>query len=96
MTSCYTVMTEMLLLLFRLLRVSLLSPRVFNLFLIKFRGAPKIDLPLSMFSLAKSFLTLLFSVSILLVGGTKIVVLTEAILGEEKSYPKPVQLEADF
>ena len=96
MSNCTAMMTEMLFFLLRLLRVSLLSPRVFNLFLIKFRGAPKIDLPLSMFSLAKSFLTLLFSVSILLVGGTKIVVLTEAILGEEKSYLKPVQLEADF
>ena len=96
MSSCATMMAKMLLSLLWLLRVSLLSPRVFNLFLIKFRGALKIDLPLSMFSLAKSFLTLLFSVSILLVGGTKIVVLTEAILGEEKSYPKPVQLEADF
>ena len=32
-----TVMTEMLLLLFRLLRVSLLGPRVFNLILSKFR-----------------------------------------------------------
>ena len=49
-----------------------------------------------MFSLANLFLTTLFSVSILLVEGTKIVVLVEAILGEEKSYPKPVQSEADF
>ena len=49
-------------------------------------GAFKIDLPLSMFSLAKSVLTLLFSISILLVGGTKIVELVEAILGEKKSY----------
>ena len=37
----------MLLLLFRILRVSLLSPRVFNFFLSSLRGAPKIDLPLS-------------------------------------------------
>ena len=43
-----------------------------------------------MFSLANSFLTTLFSVSILLAGGTKTVVLVEAILGEEKLYPKPV------
>ena len=43
-----------------------------------------------MFSLANSFLTSLFSVSILLARGTKTVVLVEAILGEEKSYPKPV------
>ena len=83
MSSYATVMTEMLLFMLRLLRVSLLGPRVFNLFLI-------------MFSLANSFLTSLFSVSTLLVGGTKTVVLVEAILGEEKSYPKLVQSEADF
>ena len=51
-------------------------------------GAPKIDLPLSMFSLANTFCTSLFSNSALLLGGTKIVVLVEVILGEEKSYPK--------
>ena len=60
MTGYSTVMTEMLLLLFRLLRVSLLSPRVFTSFLSCLGGAPKIDLPLSMFSLAKSYLTLVF------------------------------------
>ena len=49
-----------------------------------------------MFSLANSFLTLLFSISILLVGGTKKIVLVEAILGDEKLYSKPVQLEVDF
>ena len=49
-----------------------------------------------MFSVAKSSLTTLLSVSILLAGGTKIVVLVEAILGEEKSYPQPVRSEADF
>ena len=49
-----------------------------------------------MFSLANSFLTLLFTVSILLVGGTKIVVLAKAMLGEEKSYFKPVRSKADF
>ena len=38
MTGSSTTMTEMLLLLFRLLRVSLLSPRVFNIFLLKLRG----------------------------------------------------------
>ena len=38
MTGNSTMMTEMLLLLFRLLRVSLLSHRVFNIFLLKFRG----------------------------------------------------------
>ena len=65
-------------------------------FLASLGGAPKIDLPLSMFSLANSFLTSLFSVSTLLVGATKIVALVEAILGEEKSYPKLVQSEANF
>ena len=89
-------MIEMLLFLFRLLSVSLLSPKVLNLFLIKLRGAPKIDLPLSIFSLANLFLTSLFLVSTLLVEGTKIVVLVEAILEEEKLYPKPVQSEVDF
>ena len=49
-----------------------------------------------MFSLAKSVLTSLFSISILLVGGTKIVVLVKAILEEERPYPEPVQSEADF
>ena len=96
MSSCSTVMTDMLLLLFRLLSVSLLRPKVFNLFLIKLRGAPKIDLPLSMFLLAKAVLTSLFSDSTLLASETKIVVLVEAILEEEKPYPKPVQSEVDF
>ena len=41
-------------------------------------------------------LSLLFSDSTLLVGETKIVVLAETILGEEKSHPKPIQSEADF
>ena len=59
-------------------------------------GAPKIDLPLSKFSLAKSVLTLLFSISTLLLGGTKTVVLVKAILEEEKPYPKPVRSEADY
>ena len=81
MTGCSIVMTKMLLLLFRLLRVSLLSPRVFNFFLILLRSTLKIDLPLSIFSLAKSVLTLVFSISTLLVGETKIVELVEAILG---------------
>ena len=49
------------------------------------------DLPLSMFSLAKTVLTSVFSDSTLLVGETKKVVLVEAILGEKKSYPKSVQ-----
>ena len=78
------------------MRVSLLSPRVLNLFLIKLRGATKIYLPLSMFSLDNTFFTSLFSNSILLVGETKTVVLVEAILKEEKSYPKLVQSKVDF
>ena len=51
------------------------------------------DLPLSIFSLANSFLTslfsvstLLFSVSTLLAGETKTVVLEVTIVGKEKSY----------
>ena len=79
MTGCFTVMIEILLLLFRFLSVSLLS---FLLsFLSSLGGASKIDLPLFIFSLANSFLTSLFSVSTLLVGGTKTVVLKVAILG---------------
>ena len=65
-------------------------------FLVSLRGVPKIDLPLSMFSLAKTILTSVFSYSTLLVGETKTVVLEEAILGEEKSYPKAVQSKAYF
>ena len=57
-------------------------------FLSSLRGAPKIDLPLSMFSLANSVLIPLFSILTLLAGGTKIVVLVEAVLEEERSYPK--------
>ena len=38
MIGSSTMMTEMLLLLFRLLRISLLSPRVFNIFFLKLRG----------------------------------------------------------
>ena len=52
------------------------------------------DLPLSTFSIANSFLTSLFLVSTLLVGGTKTVILAEAILREEKSYLKPIRSEA--
>ena len=43
-----------------------------------------------MFSLATSVLTLLFSISTLIARGKKIVELVEVILGEEKSYPKPI------
>ena len=79
MSSCFIVMTKMLLLLFRFLSVSLLC---FLLsFLSSLGGASKIDLPLFIFSLANSFLTSLFSVSTLLAGGTKTIVLKVAILG---------------
>ena len=49
-----------------------------------------------MFSLVKTVLTSLFSELTLLAGETNIVVLKEVILGEEKSYPKPVLSEVDF
>ena len=65
-----------------------LALEFFISFLSYLGGAPKIDLLLSMFSLANTFCTSLFSNSTLLLGGTKIVVLAEVILGEEKSYPK--------
>ena len=65
-------------------------------YLLSLEGAPKIDLHLSMFSLAKTVLTSLFSELTLLTGETKTVVLVEAMLEEEKSYPKPVQSEAYF
>ena len=83
MSSNSIMMIEMLFLLFRLLIIALLSPRVFNLFLIKFRGALKIDLVLSMFLLAKTVFTSLFSNSTLLVGETNTIVLEEVILEEE-------------
>ena len=89
-------MTKMQLLRLRLFVISLLSLRVSSLFLFKLRGAPKIDLPLSTFSLVISVLHSLFSELTLLAGETNIVVLEEAILGEEKSYPKPVLSEVDF
>ena len=85
-----TVVTKMLFLLFSLLVISYLSPRVLVSFLFSLRGALKIDFPLSMFSLAKTVLILLFSELTLLAGETNTVVLEEAILGEKKSYPKPV------
>ena len=96
MSSCFIVMTEMLLFLFGLLSISLLSPRFLISFLSSLGGSPKIDLPLSIFSLANSFLTSLFSISILLEGKIKTVVLAEAILGEKKSYPKLIQSNVDF
>ena len=66
MTGYSIVMTEILLLLFRLLRVSLLNPWVLTFFLSNIRGALKIDLPLSKFSLANSVITSLFSILTLL------------------------------
>ena len=68
----------------------------FSLFLIKLGGAFKIDLALSMFSLAKTVFTSFFLKSTLLGGETNTVVLEEAILEEEKSYPNLVQSEVDF
>ena len=72
MSNCSTVMTEMLLILFRLLSIALLSPRIFSLFLIKLRGSPKIDSPLSIFSLARTVFTSLFLELTLPVSETKI------------------------
>ena len=91
-----TVMVEMLLLLFKLLSIAFLALGFLVSFLSNLEGAPKIGLPLYMFSLAKAILTLLFLDSTLVVGETKIVVLVEAILEEEKLYPKPIQSEVDF
>ena len=65
-------------------------------FLSSLGGAFKIDLSLSKFSLVRLILTSMFSISVLLAGGTKIVVLVEAVLEEEIPYPKPVRSEADF
>ena len=64
-------------------------------FFLSLGSAPKIDLPLSIFSLVKTILTSLFSELTLLAGETNTVVLEEAILREEKSYPKLVLSEAD-
>ena len=91
-----TVMTEMWLLRLRLFVINFLSPRLFVSFFSTWRGAPRIDLPLFMFSLAISVLVSLFSKLTLLAGETNTIVLEEAILGEEKSYPKSVLLETAF
>jgi len=80
MSSRSTMMTEMLLLLFRLLVIALLSPRVFSLFLSSIGGAPKIDLSLFVFSITKTDFISLFLDSKILAGETNIVVLEEAIL----------------
>ena len=60
------------------------------------RGVPKIDLPLSKFSLAISVLNSLFSELTLSAGETNTIALEEVILGEEKSYPKPILSETAF
>ena len=96
MSNYATVMTKMLFYYLGFWEFPFLALGFLTSFLTCLGGAPKIDLPLSMFSLANSFLTSLFLVSTLLVEGTKTVVLVEAILGEEKSYPKPVRSEIDF
>ena len=80
MTGSSTMMIEMLLLLFRILSVSFLALGFLISFLSSLRGAPKIDLPLSIFLLVKIVLTSLFSDSKFFVGEIKIVVLVEAIL----------------
>ena len=90
------MMTKMLLLLFRLLELAFLALGFLTSFFSSLGGAPKIDLPLSKFSLANSVSTLLFSILILLAGGTKTVVLVKALLGEEKSYPKPYDQKQIF
>ena len=89
-------MTEMLLLLLGFWEVAFLALGFLVFFFSSLEGAPNIDLPLSKFSLAKSVLTLLFSISILLLEGTKTIALVEAILEEKKSHPKLVRLEVDF
>jgi len=60
------------------------------------RGASRIDFPLSKFSLAISVLVSSFLELTLLASEINTVVLDEAILGEEKSYPKPVLSEVAF
>ena len=70
--------------------LTFLALRFLASFLSCLGGAPKIDLHLSKFELAKLVLTLLFSISTLLLG-TKTVVLVEAILVEEKPYLKPIR-----
>ena len=59
-------------------------------------GALKIDLPLSMFSLAISVLKSSFLELTLLAGEINTAIIDKAILGEEKSYPKLVLSEVAF
>ena len=66
MSSCSIVMAEMPLLQFKLLSIALLSRGFLASFFISLGGAPKIDLPLSMFSLAKTVWTSAFLDSTLL------------------------------
>ena len=75
--------------LFKLLSITLLSPRVFSFFLSKLKGC-------SYVLTSYHNLTSLFLDSISLIGETKTVILEEAVLGEEKSYSKLVRSEADF
>ena len=65
-------------------------------FLSTLGGAPRIDLPLSLFSLAILVLHSLLLELTLLAGETNKVVLDETILGEEKPYLKLILLEAAF
>ena len=90
------MMTEMLLLLFWLLRVTFLALGFLTSFLSSLGGAPKLDLPLSKFSLTRLILTPVFLISVLLAGGTKTVVLVEVVLEKERPYSKPVLSEANF
>ena len=87
------MITELQLLLLRLFVVFLLCPRISNLFLFNLRGTPRIDLLLSKFSLVFSVLASSFLELTLSAGETNTIVLDKAILGEEKSYPKPVLSE---
>ena len=96
MTGNSIMMTEMLLLLFRLLRVRLLSVRVFNIFLILFKGC-SLNRFTSVYVITSyinfDIIVLSFNIK---QKEKKTVKLVEAILGKEKSYPKPVRSEADF
>ena len=90
------MMIEMRLLLLRLFVVFFLVLRFLVYFFSTLGGAPRIDLPLSKFSLAISFLASLFSTSLSIAGETKAILLEKVILGEENSYPKLILLEGAF
>ena len=87
-------MIEMRLLRLRFFVVNLLSPGFLVSFFLTLGGAPRINLPLSTFSLAISVLISSFLELTLSAGETNTVVLEEAILREEKLYPKPILSEA--